>query len=433
VNGSYTGGHACGRPVRRPLAAVAACAALPWLGAGMAAAAGPAPRDVALAPVVATATPAAPRLAAAASPEARLYEVYRLIGAARTHEALQKAQMLVRDVPHFQLAQLVYGDLLTARGAPLGGFGTAATAFAPEAAAQIEQLRSEARMRLQALQEQPPPAALPRQFLTLPAATRHAVAVDASRARLYLFRQGRNGLELAASHYVSLGRAGVKKQAEGDQRTPLGVYFITSRLFERQLNAFYGPAALPLNYPNQYDRRQGRTGSQIWLHGVPRESYSRAPQATDGCVVLANDDLERLLQQIEPIGTPVVIAERLEWVTEQQAAGERHAALKLLEAWRRAKSTGDLSRLAGFYSPRFASGTGDRGQWLRALQREVASPGARNTQMKNLSVLSWHDQGEILVVTFGEVREGRRSGPVKRQYWGKEGGEWKIFFEGVIG
>lgn len=369
------------------------------------------------------------------SPEARLHEVYRLIGAARTHDALQKVQALVRDVPNFQLAQLVYGDLLTARSAPLAGFGTAAASLGlkPEAGAQLEDLRREAQMRLLALQEQPPAGALPRQFLTLPPATRHAVAVDAARARLYLFEQRRNGLELVASHYVSLGRAGINKSVEGDQRTPLGVYFITSRLFEQQLKDFYGPGALPLNYPNEYDRRQGRTGGKIWLHGVPRESYSRSPQATDGCVVLANDDLEQLLRQIEPIGTPVVIADKLQWVTPAGASQERRAALDLLESWRRAKSAADLPRLASFYSARFVSGTTDLVQWLQGLEREVASFGVRNTQLKDVSVLSWRDQGEILVVTFGEVRDGLRSGPVKRQYWGKEGGEWKIFFEGVIG
>lgn len=377
----------------------------------------------------------APEARRTLSPEARLHEVYRLIGAARTREALIKAQGLVRDVPNFQLAQWVYGDLLTARSAPLAGIGTAAAlvSLRPETGAQLEDLHREARVRLLALQEQPPVGALPRQFLSLPPATRHAVAVDAARARLYLFEQRRNGLELVASHYVSLGRAGINKSAEGDRRTPLGVYFITSRLFEQQLNDFYGPGALPLNYPNEYDRRQGRTGSKIWLHGVPRQNYSRSPQATDGCVVLANDDLEQLLRQIQPIGTPVVIADRLEWVTPARTAHERRAALELLESWRRAKSAADLPRLASFYSARFASGTANLVQWLQGLEREVASFGVRNTQLKNVSVLSWRDQGEILVVTFGEVRDGSRSGPVKRQYWSKEGGEWKIFFEGVIG
>jgi len=55
------------------------------------------------------------------------------------------------------------------------------------------------------------------------------------------------------------------------------------------------------------------------------------------------------------------------------------------------------------------------------------------TQLKDLSILNWKDKSDILVVTFGEVGEGQRTGAIKRQYWGKEGGLWKIFFEGVIG
>ena len=38
-----------------------------------------------------------------------------------------------------------------------------------------------------------------------------------------------------------------------------------------------------------------------------------------------------------------------------------------------------------------------------------------------------------MVVTFGEVPAGARTGPVKRQYWVRQGPQWKIFFEGVIG
>lgn len=43
--------------------------------------------------------------------EARLIEVYKLIGKGKNREALTKATLLVKDLPNFQLAQLVYGDL----------------------------------------------------------------------------------------------------------------------------------------------------------------------------------------------------------------------------------------------------------------------------------------------------------------------------------
>ena len=52
---------------------------------------------------------------------------------------------------------------------------------------------------------------------------------------------------------------------------------------------------------------------------------------------------------------------------------------------------------------------------------------------EDLSVLRWTDTADTMVVTFGEVSTGARTGPVKRQYWVRQGSRWKIFYEGVIG
>ena len=68
-----------------------------------------------------------------ASAEARLLEIYRLIGSAQADVALGKAESLVRDVPNFQLAQLVYGDLLLARTHALPTMGNAPAALAGRA------------------------------------------------------------------------------------------------------------------------------------------------------------------------------------------------------------------------------------------------------------------------------------------------------------
>lgn len=362
-----------------------------------------------------------------------MIEVYRLIRASNTRTALVKAETLARDVPNFQLAQMVYADLLLTRHGTLGHTNLPPAELPASAATNWTQLRREATVRLAALVEQPPANAVPKQFIDLHSSTRHAIAVDASRSRLYLFENGPKGLRLVADHYVSLGRLGVDKKEQGDQRTPLGVYYITSRLDARQLKDFYGPGALTLNYPNEYDRRQGKTGSGIWLHGVPPDNYARAPNSTDGCVALANDDLMRLLRDVSPRRTPVVIAPRIEWLPHAQVERERHAARTLIEQWRQARSRGDLGKLMQFYSPQFTSGGIDLAQWSQDVGRELRAAGGREPELKELSILSWRDKGDVLIVTFGEVLRGQRSGPMKRQYWGKEGGQWKIFFEGVIG
>ena len=368
-----------------------------------------------------------------ASAEARLLEIYRLICSAQADVALGKAESLVRDVPNFQLAQLVYGDLLLARTHALPTMGNAPAALAGRAQERLTQLRVEANRRLTALRERPPEGSLPAQFISLPSTTRHAIAVDASRSRLYLFQNGPDGLRLIADHYASIGKLGPEKSFEGDQRTPLGVYYITSRLDARQLTDFYGAGALPLNYPNEYDRRLGRTGSGIWLHGVPSDSYARSPESTDGCVALANPELQSILDQVQPRTTPVVIARSLQWVTPTKVEPQRRSLQNMIEGWRVARASGDIGRVMSFYSPQFSSGKQDFTRWRQSVERDVSQLRGKAIELKDLAILGWQDKGDILVVTFGEVAEGQRTGAVKRQYWGKEGGLWKIFYEGVIG
>lgn len=407
---------------------------MPGLLISLCLASGPvaAARKVAVKASPAQATPAAlPRQTESA--ERRLLDIYKLIGDGRSREALDRARTLVADIPTFQLAQLVYGDLLMAQVAPVATLGNAPAGLAKAAPERLQQLRMEADRRLSALLERPPAGALPTQFIEVPPTTRHAIAVDVSRSRLYLFENGQNGLKLISDHYVSIGRLGADKSIEGDQRTPLGVYYITSRLDARQLSDFYGVGALPLNYPNEYDRRVGRTGKGIWLHGVPKDSYARGPNSTDGCVVLANDELRTILDSVQPRTTPVVIAQSLKWVTPKNTDAQRKSLHNLIEGWRVARSSGDLKRLMSFYSPQFSNGNRDIDQWRESLEKEVVQQRGRALELKDLAILGWKDKSDILVVTFGEVTDGQRTGAIKRQYWGKEGGLWKIFFEGVIG
>ncbi len=366
--------------------------------------------------------------------EARLIEVYRLIGSAEMREALAKAESLVGDHPTFQLAQLVYGDLLSAQTRPVRMLGDVPDTTAKAAGTMLAELREESQMRIKALRERPPAGTVPSQFLQLSARSRHAIAVDASRSRLYLFENSAAGPKLIADYYISVGKSGIEKSAEGDLRTPLGVYYITSNLDPKSLKDFYGVGALPINYPNPYDIKRGKTGSGIWLHGTPPNQFSRAPKATDGCVVLANPDLERIIRTVEVRTTPVVIANKLDWVRPQSSQAHSRSFEDALNAWRHAKAGGDLPRVLSFYAPDF-SGNGGKTlpEWSRVLRTEVDRARGRNIQLKDVSYLRWTDSADTMVVTFGEVNEGARTGQTKRQYWLRQGDQWKIFYEGVIG
>ena len=364
--------------------------------------------------------------------EARLIEVYKLAGRSDNREALSKAESLVRDHPNFQLAQLVYGDLLASQIRPVNTLGDVPGAAANAAAPLLAELRLESQLRLKALRERPAAGMVPSQFLALSLRNKHAIAIDASRSRLYLFENTAAGVKLLADYYISVGKSGIEKNLEGDQRTPLGVYFISSNLDPKSLRDFYGSGALPINYPNQLDVKRGKTGSGIWLHGTPPAQFSRAPLSTDGCVVLANPDLERIIKTVEIRNTPVVIANNLKWVAPQSLKSELSAFEGVLQGWHQAKSSGDLARLSAWYTPDFTSYGKTLTEWMPVMQAELKQLAGRDIQIKDVSYLRWTDSADTMVVTFGELVKGSTTGRTKRQYWTRQGSQWKIFFEGSI-
>ena len=257
------------------------------------------------------------------------------------------------------------------------------------------------------------------------------MAVDASRSRLYFFENTGNGLQLKADYYVSVGKAGISKSQEGDQRTPLGVYFVSNQVDRKSLTDFYGIGALTLNYPNILDVRRGKSGSGIWLHGTPPTQFSRAPHSTDGCLVLSNPDLRALIENISIRNTPVVVAAQLVWKSPKQLEEPAASFASSLESWRQAKVSGDMKKTLAFYTPDFSSYGKNLDQFTPMLKAEIKALKGRNLELKDLSYFHWSDSAETMIVSFGEVTAGKHTGIHKRQYWVRSSKEWKIFFEGV--
>ena len=363
--------------------------------------------------------------------EQRLLEVFALMARGQSREALEKVEKLVQDHPNFQLAQLVYGDLLAARTRPLQGLGDMAPDTARAGAAGLADLREETKQRVGNAKDRPAEGMVPSQFLRMAPQTRSAIAIDASRSRLYLFENTPTGLQLKSDYYVSVGKAGMSKTQEGDQRTPLGVYFISSRLDRKTLTDFYGIGALTLNYPNMLDVRRGKSGSGIWLHGTPPNQFARAPHSTDGCLVLANPDIRTLIETTTVRNTPVVVASQLVWKSPKQLEDPAKAFAAILETWRSAKAAGDLKKTLSFYTPDFSSYGKNLDQFTPMLKAEIKASKGHDLELKDLSYFQWTDSAETMVVSFGEVTAGKRTGIHKRQYWVRSSNEWKIFFEGV--
>ena len=119
-------------------------------------------------------------------------------------------------------------------------------------------------------------------------------------------------------------------------------------------------SAYPLNYPNEIDQHQNKNGSGIWLHGTPSGTYSRPPRASDGCVVLSNPDLKTLEPILQTGKTPVIIADKLEWLPSDQASeqlkaqdSDKLALQKAIEAWRKDWVSQNTDEYLSHYSKKF--------------------------------------------------------------------------------
>ncbi len=274
---------------------------------------------------------------------------------------------------------------------------------------------------------------VPRYMLQLPPQETHAFVVDSRSSRLYVFANEAGKARLLEDYYVTLGKNGMLKTREGDQKTPVGVYHVTANLPKEKLTDFYGAGAFPINYPNEWDKRLGRNGHGIWLHGVPREVYSRPPRASDGCIVLANPDLVSLGRHVQVGLTSVIIADEIEWTDAAALEAERASLAAAIEAWRTDWESRDSARYLAHYSPRFYSGREDYAAWAARKRRINAAKKWLKVALSRIGMLRYPGERDFVVVNFEQDyrSNGLASTMNKRQYWVKEDGLWKILYEGA--
>lgn len=174
----------------------------------------------------------------------------------------------------------------------------------------------------------------------------HALLVDKKLQQMHVFLyQGSRPPQQERSLAVSTGRIQGDKVREGDRRTPEGIYFFT-RAFTDNRTTIFGRRAYHLNYPDPFDRLDGRRGNGIYLHGTNRPLGSRD---TNGCVVMDNADLDWLSDLVRLNTTPIIIAGSLEWITpaeyERRSAAAGQAIDRLLASAPIREGAGGQERL----------------------------------------------------------------------------------------
>ena len=402
--------------------------------------------------------------------DAELMAIYAALAEGKLSQALAQADALVLKAPNFSLGHLLKADILNAkahRPAPDVTAHTQASLLGTSTAARrMTELRAEAQLRLLALQHPPQAAQLPSNLLAIAPDIPRVLVLDALRSRLYVYENSASGLYLSRSLYVTQGRLGANKMVEGDQKTPIGIYFSDGAI-EKKLPDLYGFGALNTDYPNVWDKRQNRTGHGIWLHGTPRESYARAPYASDGCVVLSNADLAQLFPLMGP-KVPVVLAENLKFLPAQQVKQQALGITDRINAWAASVAQGQASAMAGFYAADFSTDAlmGDEtknGQtllaaWLARKTNLAADQAAAMPKIVGLTAIAYPNETDVMhtrfelhypakaaaspakktpKITKNKSAPAADGGLVLRKtlYWKKQDGQWFITLEtaGMVG
>jgi murein L,D-transpeptidase YafK len=275
----------------------------------------------------------------------------------------------------------------------------------------------------------------------------YCIIVNKAGRTMYLLNNSdEKGLwKIVEKFSILVGRNVGQKMTEGDKRTPEGTYFVIGRKETEELDAIYGPLVYMLNYPNEEDRRAGRTGQGIWIHGT-REDTTR--EATRGCVVLNNKDIINLSGYLQlGIGTPVIIVndsgltEPQKLPNTAQLAALRERILSeydsrqsefgnIVMQWKQAWESRNIDSYSEFYDSDKFSGEGMRwGAWRDKKQRIFEAYNTISVEVDKLCVSEFSETTAVVMFVQSYNSKNLHIQKPKKLSFMRSDGRWKIFKE----
>ena len=186
--------------------------------------------------------------------------------------------------------------------------------------------------------------------------------VDKKARELSVWEMQSDKLKKVASYPADLGKNDGEKRENGDKKTPSGIYFLEKRLEGKGLDhKLYGDRAFTTNYPNYFDRLEGKGGSGIWFHAVP-DSVALT-RGSSGCVVVRNEVIKEVTQYIKLQKTPIIIQDEMELATPEDMKKLSETTTKMIEQWRTAWQNKNIDDYIEFYDQDFTSNGMDIKKW----------------------------------------------------------------------
>jgi len=226
------------------------------------------------------------------------------------------------------------------------------------------------------------------------------IIVDLNKLRLYVFEHINGVPRLIKGFYATIGKNGFGKYKEGDQRTLVRVYFVSSFIGHSDLPDLYGEGAFPINYPNVWDRKNGYTGYGIWLHVAPSNTCSQPPRDSDGCVIVSNQGLLALTPYIKMRKTPVILTKNIDWVDKDVWIKQQAKYWTFVEQWRRDWKSLNTDLYLSHYSAEYSGLEKDYENWVEYKHRVNSTKKFVKVGLSDTSIFLYPDEGNIFGCEF---------------------------------
>lgn len=252
----------------------------------------------------------------------------------------------------------------------------------------------------------------------------YAVLVDKADQKVMLYRSD-NLFEPEKVYQCSTGENGGRKSVINDKKTPEGIYYFINTYTKESLAPIYGSMALPLNYPNIFDVKEGRNGYGIWFHGLNKPLKSND---TSGCVALVNKDIEDLASYITLDNTPVIISSSVRMVPQEELDEKAKEISDIIEGWKDSWQNKDIEKYMSYYSRSFNSG-GKTWTQVKEYKASLAKKYKEiSVEIDDLGILT---NDNIVIASFKQKYRTPvfESSGTKRLYITKNSDEWKIIGE----
>lgn len=230
---------------------------------------------------------------------------------------------------------------------------------------------------------------------------KHILTCNKEKSTLSLYSLEDKTFELTKEYSAFTGRRKGDKTKEGDLKTPIGIYTIVKKLSkDTKLNEFYGPLAFVTSYPNTYDTYMGKSGSGIWIHGLPtkedRDDYTR------GCIAINNSNIECLNKNIDITNTILIINSKE--VKKDISKKVLTNILSELYKWRFTWLYSDIDAYLNFYSKKFIRNDGMNINTFQIYKTRVFKKTERKSIVfKNINIIPYPNSTNKYQVTFKEI------------------------------